>query len=158
MAYYLTKKGLQDLEEELKKIVDIDLPKALEEINTARSEGDLRENAGYQSAIKVKDELTARQQEIEEVLKSYEIIEEDNSSTKVRKTTVQIGVTVKIIYTESKLEYTAQIVGTSESNMLNNKISNESPLAIAIMNKKVGDKATFKTPSGRLEVKILEIS
>jgi transcription elongation factor GreA len=156
MANILTKKGLQELQAELKKIVEIDLPQTLSSLNTAREEGDLKENAGYQTALKVKDELTTRQQEIEEILSNYELIDETKKPTKGVKT-ASIGSTIKVVYLDSDTEYTLTIVGSSESNILDDKISNESPLANAILGKKVGDKVTFKTPKGRLEVKLLEI-
>jgi transcription elongation factor GreA len=154
MPHFLTKQGLIELEEELKKINEVDLPATLEAVNSARQEGDLRENAAYQTALKVKDELTTRQQELEEILKDYEIIEQTVSKGAPQ---VQIGSTVKVIYTEEETEFTFTIVGTSESDILANKISNESPIAMAILNKKVGDIAKFKAPKGKLEVKILEI-
>ncbi len=154
MPHFLTKKGLIEIEVELKKINEVDLPATLESVNSARQEGDLRENAAYQTALKVKDELTTRQQELEEILKDYQIIEQTVSKGAAL---VQLGSTVKVVYTEENLEYKFTIVGTSESDILANKISNESPIAQAILNKKVGDIAKFKAPKGKLEVKILEI-
>jgi transcription elongation factor GreA len=156
MANYLTRKGLQELEAELKKIVEVDLPQTLDSLNSARQEGDLRENAGYQTAVKVKDELTARQQELEDILGNYELIDETKSSKK-GAAVVQIGSEVTVVYTESKEELNFTIVGSSESNVLTNKISNESPLAVAIMGKKAKDKVSFKAPIGKIEVEIIEV-
>jgi transcription elongation factor GreA len=154
MPHFLTKKGLIELEVELKKINELDLPAILEAVNSARQEGDLRENAAYQTAQKVKDELTTRQQEIDDILKDYEIIEQKISKGAA---IVQLGSTVKVVYPDESTEFTFTIVGTSESDILANKISNESPIAQAILNKKVGDVAKFKAPKGKLEVKILDI-
>jgi transcription elongation factor GreA len=156
MANYLTRKGLQELEAELKKIVEVDLPQTLDSLNSARQEGDLRENAGYQTAVKVKDELTARQQELEDILGNYELIDETKSSKK-GAAVVQIGSEVTVVYTESKEKLNFTIVGSSESNVLTNKISNESPLAVAIMGKKAKDKVSFKAPIGKIEVEIIEV-
>jgi transcription elongation factor GreA len=157
MPNYITKSGLKDLEEELKKILDVDLPIILDAVNVAREDGDLRENAAYQTALKVKDELTTRQQELEEILKDYEIINEDTQGlTKIK--VVQIGSSAKIEYQDSKSSFDIKIVGSSESNILKGKISNESPLAIALLGKKVNDTVSFKAPSGKLSVKILEIN
>lgn len=156
MPHYLTKQGLLDLQEELKKLLETDLPKTLAALNAARQDGDLRENAAYQTSLKIKDELTTRQQEIEEILKDYQLIEEDTSSTKNKL--VQLGSTVKIEYQEDKQTFEIKIVGSSESDILSGKISNESPIAESILGKKLGDIATFKTPTGKLSVKIIEIS
>ena len=155
MSHYITKQGLQELQEELDLLLETKLPKTLLDINTAREEGDLKENAGYQTALKVKDELLARQQEVEEILKDYEIIDETaHSKTK----TITIGSSVKVKYLHDNSDYSFRIVGSSESDPLSGKISNESPLANAILNKKVGSKASFKSPKGKLEIEILEVS
>ena len=154
MAHYLTKTGLADLQKELHKIVEEDLPNTLAAISQAREEGDLKENAGYQTALKVKDELTTRQQEIEEILKDYEIIEE---STTKGNSTVNIGNRVKLLFVETKEEMEIFIVGASEANLLENKISNESPLVQAILEKAIGEEVSYKSPNGEVKVKILEI-
>jgi transcription elongation factor GreA len=154
VPYFLTKQGLHELEEELKKIQSEDLPAVLNSLNIARQEGDLKENAGYQSAIKVKDELEARVSELEGILNDYDIIEED----KIDNKTVQIGNSVKILFIDMDKEMDLKIVGTSESNSLENKISNESPLAQAILGKKANSTVTYKTPLGKSKVKILSIS
>lgn len=154
MPYFLTKEGLIELQGELNRIVEQDLPVTLESLNSAREEGDLKENAGYQTAIKVRDELVFRQTEIEDILKDYQIIEENTTNN--RK--VQIGSHVKLETVDQKQILEFRIVGTSESDVLAGKISNESPLALAILNKTVGDIAEYKTPNGKIKVKILEIN
>lgn len=154
MAYLLSKQGLEELQKELNKIQKVDLPEVLVSLNSAREEGDLKENAGYQSAIKAKEELEARVAELESILNDYEIIEED----KIDNKTVQVGNTVSLKLIDLNIENTIKIVGTSESNSLENKISNESPLALAILGKKINDIATYKAPRGQTKVKILKIS
>jgi len=154
MPNLVTKHGLKDLEAELKKITEIDLPDCLKSVASAREEGDLKENAGYQTALKVKDELYSRIQEIEDVLNDYEIIDETVGDLK----NVQVGSNVKIEYESDKSTMVVKIVGSSESDVITGKISNEAPLAQAILGKKVGQLASFKSPSGKLNVKILEIS
>lgn len=155
MAHYITQQGLQEIQDELALLLEVKLPKTLQDINTAREEGDLKENAGYQTALKVKDELIVRQQELEEILSSYEIIDETAHS---KSKNVTIGSSVKVKYLHDNSEYSFRIVGSSESDPLSGKISNESPLASAILNKKVGAMAKFKSPKGKLEIEILEIS
>ena len=153
MPHYLTKEGLVEIQTELEKILQVDLPQTQEAINVAREDGDLKENAAYQTAMKVRDELEARKIEIEEVLKNYEIIATVKSGTK----TIQIGSSLKLKYTSPNKEFTVKIVGSSESDILSGKISNESPLAQSIVGKKAGQKAKFKSPQGQVEVEILEI-
>jgi transcription elongation factor GreA len=155
MAHYITKQGLEETRDELNVILEIKLPKTLQDINTAREEGDLKENAGYQTALKVKDELLARQQELEEILKDYQIIDETAHS---KSKNVTIGSNVKVKYLQDNIEYSFRIVGSSESDPLSGKISNESPLAMAIFDKSIGAKVKFKTPKGKLEIQILEVS
>jgi transcription elongation factor GreA len=154
MSNLVTKQGLKDLQDELNKIMEVDLPACLKSVAVSREDGDLKENAGYQTAMKVKDELYARIQEIEDILNDYELIDEDNHSIK----TVQVGNTVKIEYESDKSVMEIKLVGSSESDVISGKISNESPIALAIIGKKVGQTATFKSPSGKLNIKILEIS
>lgn len=156
MPHYLTKQGLLDLQDELKKLLEVDLPSTLTALSTARQDGDLRENAAYQTSLKIKDDLTTRQQELEEILKDYEIIEEDKSTSKNK--TVQLGSQIKIQYEEDKQVFEIKIVGSSESDILSGKISNESPIAEAVIGKKLNDVVTFKSPTGKLSVKIIEIS
>jgi transcription elongation factor GreA len=153
VAYLLSKQGLEELQAELDKIQKVDLPAVLVSLNTAREEGDLKENAGYQSAIKAKEELESRITELENILNDYEIIEED----KIDNKTVQIGNTVTLNILDLNKEITLKIVGTSESNTLENKISNESPLALAILGKKINTIVTYKAPRGSTKVKILKI-
>ena len=158
MPQFLTKNGLKDLQNELKKIVDVDLPSTLISLNIAREEGDLRENAAYQTAMKVKDELTTRQQELEEILKNYEIIEEEDPKSTNKSKIIQLGTNLTIEYVDTKATFSLQIVGSSESDILANKISNDSPIAEALLGRKVGDTVSFRSPSGKLSVKILEIN
>ena len=156
MSNFLTKEGLEQLIARRDEIVNNLLPQITTDVNNARDQGDLKENAGFQTALKVRDELTAELGQIDEVLNSnYQIIQDDKS--KASADIVTIGKNVKIIFTDTAKEYTLKIVGSSESNILDGKISNLSPLAEAIMNQKVGASCTFKAPQGDIKVKILEI-
>lgn len=155
MTNYLTKEGLAELQAELKNIVEVLLPEALDSINRALAEGDVSENSGLDAAKIDRDKLVARQQEIEEILANYEIIDE---STLSQSKVVKIGSSVKIQYLHDNSEYNFRIVGSSEADVLSNRISNESPLAQAILGKKPGDETNFKTRTGQVKVKVLEIS
>ncbi len=154
MPNYLTKQGLKDLEEELKKIRGKSLPQVLQALNIAREEGDLKENASYQSALKQKDELEARAGELEEILNDYLLINEDG----IDNDKVQIGNTVVVEFLATKNTMEVKIVGSSEANALEGRISNESPLALAILGKKPKTEVDYKAPQGKTKVKILKIS
>jgi transcription elongation factor GreA len=154
MSNYLTKDGLNQLQTRKKEIEGNLLPAIQIDITTARDQGDLKENAGFQTALKVRDELISELAQIEDVLNSQITIIDDKA---VKSNVVGIGNTVSVEYVVNKTKQTFKIVGTSESNVLENKISNLSPLAESILGKSNGEVCDFKTPSGMIQVKILEI-
>lgn len=155
MTHYLTKKGLEELKKELQQITGVDLPAILEEINQQLSQGDISENSALDAARESHDQIQARQSQIEDVLNDYQLIDESIKASS--NGTIVLGSTVKIKYTEHNDEFILRIVGGSEANAIDNRISNESPLAQAILGKKKGDTVTFKTKSKQHEVKILDI-
>ncbi|NJL96983.1 transcription elongation factor GreA [Candidatus Gracilibacteria bacterium] len=154
MTNYITKEGLKELNDELKNIIEVKLPQVLDAINKALKEGDLSENAALDSSKLERDNLVAREGEIRDILKGYEIIEE--SSAKGSKT-IKIGSHVKIQYSQDNSVFDLFIVGSSESDATAGKISNESPLAEAILGKKEGDKAQVTLNNNVVEVVIKEI-
>ena len=154
MTNYLTQDGLKQLLSRKAEIENTLLPAIQIDVNNARDQGDLKENAGFQTALKVRDELVAELAQIEDVLNSdYQIVENNASSNDL----VRLGNTVTIEYIVAKTKQTFKIVGTSESNILEGKISNLSPVAEAIMQKPKGETCEFKSPSGLVKIKILEI-
>lgn len=132
--FQLTKEGVSKLEAEYRHLLDVERPNVTKELVEARALGDLSENADYDAAREAQARIEARIQEIEAILGNYEIIKEKNTSK-----SVQIGslVTVKMIDFDETDKY--EIVGTIEANPLENKISNESPLAKAILGHKIGE-------------------
>jgi len=136
MTNYLTKEGLAELQSELKQIKEVFLPQVLEAIEAARAQGDLRENADYEISLNRKEELETRIAQIEEILNNYRLIGTESSTTNSSR--VQIGSTVKVKYLEDNSTFEVQIVGASEADALNFKISNESPLAKAVLGKEIG--------------------
>jgi transcription elongation factor GreA len=154
MTNYLTQQGLDELQAELKEILEVKLPDTLESINKALAEGDARENSGLDAAKIERDKLVTRQQEIEDTLSSYEIIDEQ---TVAQAQTVRIGSSVRIQYLSDNTIMEIKIVGSSEADILTNKISNESPLAQAILGKKPQQDASFKNKGVQIKIKILEI-
>jgi transcription elongation factor GreA len=154
MSNYLTQDGLNQLIARKTEIESKLLPAIQIDITTARDQGDLKENAGFQTALKVRDELVSELAQIEDVLNSqYTIIEEKANQNNF----VALGNTVTVEYLATKTKQVFKIVGTSESNVLEGKISNLNPLAESILGKAAGDKCEFKSPSGMIQVKILEI-
>jgi transcription elongation factor GreA len=149
---YLTKQGLSAINQELKELLEIELPRVQEEIKDARAMGDLRENSALDAAKVLEETISIRIAEINTVLENYELIDEEQTTT-----TVKIGSSVDISYEELKHDTTVHIVGVSEVSPNEGKISNESPLAKAILGKKVGAKVQIKVRDSNHTVKISKI-
>jgi transcription elongation factor GreA len=154
MTNYITNEGLIELKKELLEIQDVAIPHAIVAINVALAEGDIKENSALDSAKLERDKLLAREKEISVVLGDYKIIEEHTGKP---SKTVQIGGQVKIQYLSDNSTFNLKIVGSSESDAIDNKISNESPLAVAILGKKEGDIVEFKIKDKTIDIKITEI-
>lgn len=149
---YLTNEGFLEIEEELNHLKDVKRPEVIKALKDARALGDLSENADYDAARDEQAKVEGRILELEKLLETAELIEKKDTDK------VSLGVEVKIMYDgdeDDVEEY--RIVGSKEADPSNNKISNESPLAKAIMNAKVGDVCTVASPNGNYEVKVLEI-
>ena len=132
--FQLTKEGVSKLEAEYRHLLDVERPNVTKELVEARALGDLSENADYDAAREGQARIESRIKEIEAILSNYELIKE-KVSTKV----VQVGccVTIKMIDFDEEEKY--EIVGVIEANPLENKISNEAPLAKAILGHKIGE-------------------
>lgn len=153
MPNYITKAGLVQLNNELNELKNVQLPKIQDDIREARSLGDLRENSALDAAKVQEETLNFRTSEIENILADYEIIEDDEHSTKVK-----IGSHVKVKYLDTKSELALTIVGTFEVDPIKGKVSNESPIAKAILGKKVGDEVELKILNKSQKIKIIEIN
>ncbi|MCF7918041.1 transcription elongation factor GreA [Candidatus Gracilibacteria bacterium] len=150
----VTKEGLRKLEEEQQYLITVRRKEVSERLAEAISYGDLSENSEYDEAKNEQAFLEQRIKELEEQIKSAEIITEGISD---KKGVVQIGSTVKLrIAGGEDHEYT--IVGSTEADPMMHKISNESPVGEAILGKKVKDKVKVKAPGGSFEYEILKIS
>lgn len=148
---YLTSEGFLKLEEELNEAKTVKRPEIINAIKEARALGDLSENAEYSSARENQARLEARIKEIEYTLEHATIIE--NSSNGV----ISVGSKVTIKYDEDDTEeYT--IVGTNEADPFSNKVSNESPIAKAVIGKKEGDKVSVESPNGSFDVEIIKVA
>ena len=150
---YMTQEGLEKLKLELDDLKNNKRPEIIQSLKEARALGDLSENAEYDAARSAQAECEARIVELESMIENVEII-----SDEVKKDKVSVGVTVTIEYVGDDDTDTYTIVGSKEVDLANNKISNESPIAQAIMGAKVGDVKTVNSPGGSYEVKIVKIA
>ena len=150
-AIYLTKKGLEELKAELEDLINVKRPANIIAIKEARSLGDLSENADYDAARNEQAQIEGRIQKLEKMIENAVVIEE------TAKDEVGIGSTVLISYIDDDDNDEYKIVGSQEADPFAGKISNESPIAKALLNKKVGDIVTVESPNGSYQVKITEI-
>ena len=148
---YLTEEGLKELKEELDNLINVRRPENIESIKEARSLGDLSENAEYAAAREEQAQIENRIKTIEKMLENVSVI------TDIPKDVVGIGSTVGIEYMDDDDEDEYKIVGSQEADPFESKISNESPIAKALLNHKVGDVVTVESPNGNYEIKITEI-
>ena len=148
---YLTDQGFLELETELNTLKTVDRPRIIEAIKEARAQGDLSENADYDAARAEQALVEGRIQELEKIMENASIIEKGSTDK------VSLGTTVKIKYVDDDEIEEYMIVGSKEADPSNNKISNESPIAKAIMNSKVGEVKKVASPNGEYEVEIVEI-
>lgn len=149
---FLTQEGYNEIKEELDFLVNKKRPENINAIKEARALGDLSENADYDAARNEQAEIEERIKKLEAIIDNAEIIEE------VASDKVGLGNTVTISYVddeEEKDEY--KIVGSQEADPFTNKISNESPIAKAIIGKKENDIVSVDSPNGTYDVKIVKI-
>lgn len=148
---YLTQQGLDDLKKELDNLINVRRPENIIAIKEARALGDLSENAEYDAARNEQAQIEARIKQLEKMLENVSII------TEVSIDKVGIGNTVAIKYVDDDEEDEYKIVGSQEADPFESKISNESPIAKALFDHKVGDIVTVESPNGSYEIEIIEI-
>ena len=149
---YLTSEGYLEIEEELSHLKNDRRPEIIKALKDARALGDLSENADYDAARAEQAQIEGRILELEKVLENAEIIENNNSGK------VSLGSTVVIRYEDDDEDEEYRIVGSKEADPSDNKISNESPIAKAIMGSKAGDICEVESPNGKYSVKIVKVS
>ena len=149
----LTYEGLRKYEEELHDLKVIKRQEVAQKIKEAREQGDLSENAEYDAAKDEQRDIEARIEEIEKILKNAEVVVEDE----VDLDKINVGCRVKIYDCEFEEELDYKIVGSTEANSLQGKISNESPVGKALIGAKVGDVVKVETQAGEIEYKVLGI-
>lgn len=145
---YITKEGLKQLKAELEELTKVKRPAVALRIKNAREMGDISENAEYDAAREEQAYVEGRIAELEDIIKSSKI-----SEGVAGEVTVGTSVTVHM----DGEEETFHIVGAPEADPLKKKISHESPLGVALLGKKVGDKIEVEAPVGKLTYTILSI-
>lgn len=148
---YLTSAGLDEIKSELDTLKKVKRPEIIKAIKEARALGDLSENADYHAAREEQAIIEGRIQELEYMVDNAVII------TKGASDRVKMGVNVTIKYEDDDDTEEYKIVGSMEADPFDNKISNESPIAKAIMGKKKGDVVTVESPNGKYNIEIIEI-
>ena len=145
---------MKKLEDELHDLKVNRRQEVAQKIKEAREQGDLSENAEYDAAKDEQRDIEARIEELEKLLKNVEVVVEDEIDTEK----INVGCRVKLFDVEYDEEIEFSIVGSTEANSIQHKISNESPVGSALMGKKVGDTVVVETQMGQIEYKVLEIT
>lgn len=149
---YLTKAGLEEMKKELDFLKLEKRPEVIAALKDARALGDLSENAEYDAARNEQAHVEGRIAELEKMIENAIVIKD------VKTDKVSIGTTVTIKYVDDDEEEVYSIVGSKEADPFENKISNESPIAKAIIGLSVGDKVTVDSPNGKYDVEIMKIA
>jgi transcription elongation factor GreA len=151
--HILTYAGLKQYEDELQNLKVVRRKEVAQKIKEAREQGDLSENAEYDAAKDEQRDIELRIEELEKLLKNAEVVVEDE----IDLDKINIGCKVKLLDVEFDEEMEFYIVGSTEANSLQNKISNESPVGRALIGKVVGDVVDVETQAGIIQYKVLEI-
>lgn len=147
----LTKEGLEKLKKEYEDLVNNKRPKIIETIRSTRSMGDLSENGGYHAAKEEQAFLEGRIEQLEEIFKRARVV--DGKKTSI----INVGSTVTLQNADDKQKITYELVGATEADPVNNRVSYESPLGKSLLKRKQGDVVTVQVPVGELKYKILEV-
>ncbi len=149
----LTYTGLKALEDELENLKVVRRKEVADKIREAREQGDLSENAEYDAAKDEQRDIEARIEELEKILKNAEVVVEDE----VNLDKISVGCTVTVYDMEFDEEMDFKIVGSTEANSLQGKISNESPVGKALLGREAGDTVSVETQAGEIRYKVLKI-
>lgn len=150
--FFLTKEGYEDIKQELDDLINVKRPANIEAIKEARALGDLSENADYDAARNEQAELEAKIKKLQAIIDNVKII------SSVSNDKISVGNTVTISYVDDPEEEDQyKIVGSQEADPFESKISNESPIAKALLGHAVGDTVSVESPNGSYDIKITEI-
>jgi len=154
MEIKMTAEGLKNLEDRLNYLKTAGRAKVIQDIETARSFGDLSENAEYDAARAEQGKLESEIAELEATLRVAVAVSDDE----ITNDKVNLGTTVTVEDLEFNEQETYSIVGAREADPMNNMLSPDSPYGMALMSKKVGDIATVQAPDGEIQLKIISIA
>lgn len=149
----LTPEGLKIMTEELEYLKNVRRVEVKEQLAIARSFGDLSENSEYDEAKNEQAKVESRINELEQILKNVVVVNDADLNSGI----ANVGTTVKVYDEEFDEEIEYNIVGTNEVDPLKNNISDQSPIGMALMGKKVGDYAEVEAPAGVIKLKIIDI-
>ena len=149
---FLTQEGLEEIKKELEELKLVKRPQVIEALKDARAQGDLSENAEYDAARNEQAVVESRIKELEAMLENVKVIEKTNTAV------VSLGCNVTIEYVDDNEKEEYSIVGSKEADPFSNKISNESPIAKAILGQKKGATVSVDSPNGKYDVKIIAVS
>ncbi|MBR2981050.1 MAG: transcription elongation factor GreA [Odoribacter sp.] len=154
MPNYVTKEGMKKLQEELEYLQSVERPKISKAIGEAIEKGDISENAEYDAAKDAQGLLEAKIAQLQQLIMDSKIIDESQIDTS--KVQMMTKVTIRNTKTNQQVAYT--LVSDTEANFKAGKLSINTPIAQALVGKKVGDVVSVKVPAGMLEFEILDIS
>ena len=149
---YLTDEGVENLRQELDRLVNVRRPALADRLNQAIQQGDLSENADYIAAKEEQGFLEGRIQQIEVMLRNAVIIEENSSTEEI-----VLGSRVTVVEEGFEEAETFRIIGPAEANPAKGKVSNESPLGQALLGHRVGDVVSVEAPAGEIVFRITAI-
>ncbi|ACR80710.1 MULTISPECIES: transcription elongation factor GreA [Kosmotoga] len=150
---YLTKEGYENLKNELNTLRKKLMYEVAERIKEARELGDLSENSEYDEAKNEQGKIDSRIKELEYILDNAEIIEDDGDNS-----VVKLGAKVRLRNLKTNEEIEIRIVNSQEADIFENKISADSPIGKAVLERSVDDEVVVRTPSGIIKYKIITIS
>ena len=153
--FLVTKEGLDELLKEQDNLIHVVRDEVIRELQEARAQGDLSENADYDAARDRQARVEARIRDLEDMIANAEIISEDKKAA--TKKTVSLGSTVTILDMSTNEEETYNIVGSIEADPLNGKLSNITPLATSLMDHKIGDVVEIETAEEPYQVKVIDL-
>ena len=153
--FLVTKEGLDELLKEQDNLIHVVRDEVIRELQEARAQGDLSENADYDAARDRQARVEARIRDLEAMIANAEIISEDKKAA--TKKTVSLGSTVTILDMSTNEEETYNIVGSIEADPLNGKLSNITPLATSLMDHKLGDVVEIETAEEPYQVKVIDL-
>lgn len=149
MAQYFTAEGLKKIKEELKHLKTVEIIRVTKLIKEAAAFGDLKENSAYHEARNMKSFILGQIEQLEHAINDAIVVEKKEGGA------IQLDSKIKILFAGTKEHY--QIVPPSQADVLNNKISYQSPLGKELMGKKVGDVFDYELKGKKVKVEVLEI-